>query len=1328
MSRSPMDITESLNSLVTGESIDRKELIRQLFYFNLEQVQEIDPKLAEMMPACAIPRSFDATIIGVLRDKPNECEENERLLNGLLEFNFVISRKDKGFVYHDNTRDFLLEDWRLNPERREQFDLFNQKLVSFYQNQHEEAQKLEYELCLVAKIVQEANLQRYVQLASEIEIRIVSPLLDALYHETLRSVDDGFNFFKDQYHLYENRGQFTVCKSILNATRDYIKRLSLEEERESLFLWLRYYEARLENKLYKYQKSEDILKELLPQVEKEQQLKLWILGDLSISLESQLKLSEAREVCKQELALAEETNADPYNLAESYSRIASVYTSLGELKQAVEKYQDAIQTAQEKDNPKSKLFQQLALSSLLYTLGSWDAALITILEVLHETRTQFLRDTGLNQAVAQQFMQLVFRRSPAILDTIFTETRELFPAGSDLCRMLLLNSYYVGLLRDSGCLTQAESKLADLKSQASSYTDAILQTEILFQEQLLCDSQGNANTAIDLCTQIIQHYEAARGIAWNHAASLANRGIYQAELSNWEEAEKDLKLAITKWQEIGNTKLSAFVKVTYANMHRQQGDLVAAQTLLKEAGEIVLGDFSSYLADYYQIQGHIYRDQGNWQGAEASYQQALKINQSLDQHQQSARNLNYLAATAADQGHWQEAASYTNTANQLWCRLAEADHYRPTEVAIQADEDNAQGLKILSSSEQRKQKIEARDLFRSASERFPENFWYSLNLMYACAELEEWAEAIESVKTIIHQGPDWIRSPIFLYERLFEYSLKHGSYLLKAERYEEAAKTYADTYKQLASKTLSLVQLALDWQNLGDCLLRLGRFQDAQKEYEAALTCAVSSEDPTLQASFYARLGFLLVIQTKDHNSSGAYRRFVKALELYHVSDEVMPGILLGEACQPLIRGVSDYWRLDSIWQTLPDCTETNQKLRKDFSDARRSLARYLSDVYKLSSKSSEDSHNFLSVTPLVVEVGDAVVPLVDPKQDNGHFINELIPQMRDRIKTDFGINIPGIRLRANPALAPEAYLFVIDEVPIARGNVHVGMYFFEGAIDVLNEIGIADQTISDIHPLTHKTGYWVPNSAQTALQAAGHELIQSPNHLLDQFEALIRRNLVRFFGIQDAETLLQSWESSETGKSLVAGLHLTSRDRLRLIQVLRELIRDRVPLTQGETILKALQGANLASDDIHHLTRLVRLQIRQQLPGNNPGTIRVPILLAEEQKLFTITGDRAIFIASPQQKHEFLVWLRDQLQELQTEPFNTVLVTPNPEPRPLLRRLIEPESADLMVLSQEEVLEFAETLSSSSGDESSTTNLSESPSSTATPTPDDESEEEVTE
>jgi tetratricopeptide (TPR) repeat protein len=548
--------------------------------------------------------------------------------------------------------------------------------------------------------------------------------------------------------------------------------------------------------------------------------------------------------------------------------------------------------------------------------------------------------------------------------------------------------------------------------------------------------------------------------------------------------------------------------------------------------------------------------------------------------------------------------------------------------------------------------------------------------------------------------------------------------------------------KQAVEKFTQAIALTPDCK---DALIERSRIYIEAEQYEKALSdlskliaLTADVKDSTKSPSDKLKLNEMTDLYTCIgvaysglNNFEKAKESFLETIDLYQSQGIPNPGERLGQICTEHIPSISQYWKLNTIFTELISSSDDKVDLLKSFAGAQQNLGNYLGKLYKL--QLADSTAQFPSTTPIVVEVGDEIVPIVDNKQDEGHFIYELIPQMRDRIKTDFGINIPGIRLRANPNLAPEDYLFMIDEVPIARGNVHVGMYFFEGEIDDLNEIGIADQALSGIHPLTHKTGYWVPDSAQPTLQAAGHDLIPAPNHLLDQFEALIRRNLVKFFGIQEAETLLQSWESSETGKSLVtavaavaavAALHLTSRDRLRLIQVLRELIRDRVPLTQGETILSALQGANLASDDIYHLTQLVRLELRQHLPGNAPGTIRVPIPLAEEQTLFTLIGDHAIFIASPQQKHEFLVWLRDQLQELQADLFKTVLVTPNPASRPLLRRLIEPEFPDLMVLSQEEVLEFSEATSSCFSDESPTTNLSKSPSLTANPTPDDQSEE----
>src|SRR2546430_1663540 len=104
------DYSIALDALLDGDA-SVADLTRSLFYFNYKQTLRTDPRLAEMMKACAIPGRFNSEVIGILRGKPGDYRTNKRLLSGLTQFNFVLTRKDGHFVYHDNTRDILLREW-----------------------------------------------------------------------------------------------------------------------------------------------------------------------------------------------------------------------------------------------------------------------------------------------------------------------------------------------------------------------------------------------------------------------------------------------------------------------------------------------------------------------------------------------------------------------------------------------------------------------------------------------------------------------------------------------------------------------------------------------------------------------------------------------------------------------------------------------------------------------------------------------------------------------------------------------------------------------------------------------------------------------------------------------------------------------------------------------------------------------------------------------------------------------------------------------------------------------------------------------------------------
>ena len=66
-------------------------------------------------------------------------------------------------------------------------------------------------------------------------------------------------------------------------------------------------------------------------------------------------------------------------------------------------------------------------------------------------------------------------------------------------------------------------------------------------------------------------------------------------------------------------------------------------------------------------------------------------------------------------------------------------------------------------------------------------------------------------------------------------------------------------------------------------------------------------------------------------------------------------------------------------------------------------------------------------VTPIVLEVSDALVPCVDSRQDGGRFLFELIPFMRDGLFVELGVRFPGVRARGNPHLPPGAYQIQIN-------------------------------------------------------------------------------------------------------------------------------------------------------------------------------------------------------------------------------------------------------------------------------------------------------------
>ncbi len=1286
------DLTRDLSELLTRGATP-EEVQRHIFFFNLEKTEASDPALADCLRFCAIPRRFDADIIGILRDAPDDREENDRLLAALLAYSFVRPREDGGYVYHDNTRDMLLQDWRETDDKRSQFNKYCERLATYYEAAHKRSRQTEQDLARVAGLLRRANPDRYMQVAVTVERILLAPLVEALYYNTQQSAETGYSFFSLYYEGFEKTGRLTVCESLLKACRDFLEDLPADEARDGRLKWLRYWQARLVQRLRRDQEAETILNDLLPKTETDTKLKLWVLSELGATLHRQYRLREARQVYEQELDLARRTREDPFNLPTSHSRVAWLRWSLEELEPAAMKYRETIESARQENNLRVEIYSYLNLCGVLQGLGRWAEALAAILDAIHLVRTRAVEDVALHFGVASRLMYLVARRDPRLLDTAYDEAQALVTAMADPFQPLELRGQYADLLRQSGRLTRADEILTDLRASESGYADASFVSEILLYTALLREDQGKVDEAVQLYNTTLSQVQKGRGTAWHRAATLSNLGMLNTTLGNWTESETTLQAAIAQWHDIGHDQHAARMQVALANVKRLQGRMSEAQALMDKAGSVLGGINPSYLADYRQDQGHLHRDQGRWAAARECYQQALRCNRSLDQYRQTARNLVDLASLAANEGRWKEAAQRTAEAARLWRRLAAADRYRPSHAAIQADEDNARGLLLFSeSSDDRREKVrQARDLFRSASDRIPQNPWYAINLAYACAELQEWADAAEAIEAVLSHGPEWFDSQFF-YQRLGEYRLRQGDQLLAAGEYAAASALYRDLQTRLEAR-VPFEHLADCWLKLGDSYLRQNMSAEAKAAYEDGLNRATAANFPTLQAAFHTRLGFLSAVQ---HQLPAAVEHFRTRLSLATGESQNDLAGELARSCSELFGSLSEYRALAGALRALAGESSLEASLRRALNRARLKMARnsYIELLRPDEEPAQAESTPTLPVvTPIALEADARLFPEGEDNSAVDRLVNVVLPAMRERIRERTGVRVPGVRIRSNEGeLGEGGYLLILHEVPIVFGTVQPSQKYCPD-VDGCRQLGIEVEATAN--PGEDGEGMWLDETLWQRAEQAGLPLWDPYETMIFHLEAVIRQHLDTFVGLQEAQNLLELWSEGDTNRQALLGRAFGgSEDKVRFVQVLQALVKEGVPVVDLGTILTIFAEENPGSSEVTDIVEKVRFALRPHLPGNEGDRLLVGLSSEFEEVVRRGIGEqqgKRFLAIPPQETQELLSAVRSGLARQSGK--RLALVLRDFALRPFVRRLTEIEFPLLPVLSQRELTSDGRTI-----------------------------------
>lgn len=454
--------------------------------------------------------------------------------------------------------------------------------------------------------------------------------------------------------------------------------------------------------------------------------------------------------------------------------------------------------------------------------------------------------------------------------------------------------------------------------------------------------------------------------------------------------------------------------------------------------------------------------------------------------------------------------------------------------------------------------------------------------------------------------------------------------------------------------------LATMHQKLGDALVRRGDAERARVQYASALGLVDEEELATVTA-LHARV---TIASDLDGIADPGQERLAAVLRSYPATSDAEQGRALGELARSLIGSAEAYLRLDSAWTHASGDPAFPANLRPAVANARTALVGALDEVLGLTSI-PEDL--WPVVRPIVFELGDALVPIVDSRQDGGHFLYELMPSMRQRISAATGVTVPGVRARGNPSLEPNEFSILLDEVPVVTAALDPSVRF------AVHPGPRPDSLVSDFHPLTGKPGLWAILPVEATGTHEDEEELTAADLLAHHIERAIRASLRNYLGPQEVSELMEGW--GEDQAELIAAVLPGEEAQLRLTWVLQALADDGVPLTDPAALLSGIRDAGGIDTSTRTLHNALRLRLRDRLPGPSTGLAAVPLPAEYEANL----GDNGTVAG----RFEFQRWLRGYIA---TAGPGITLVTMSPQVRELVSELARAEHPLIRTLTQEEL------------------------------------------
>jgi flagellar biosynthesis protein FlhA len=341
--------------------------------------------------------------------------------------------------------------------------------------------------------------------------------------------------------------------------------------------------------------------------------------------------------------------------------------------------------------------------------------------------------------------------------------------------------------------------------------------------------------------------------------------------------------------------------------------------------------------------------------------------------------------------------------------------------------------------------------------------------------------------------------------------------------------------------------------------------------------------------------------------------------------------------------------------------------------------------VTKASAAAAPALREILAIEPLEVEIGYALVPLVDETQ--GGDLLQRVGIIRKQLAFELGMVVPPARIRDNIQLAANEYAIKLRGMRVAGGEIsprHLLALDTTGSATPIEGVKTSDPTFGI-------PAVWIAPDQRIRAEAAGYNVVEPPTVLATHLMDTIRQHAADLLSRQDTRELLDGLK--ETHPALVEDVVPAKLPLGAVHRVLQRLLREGLPIRDLVAILEALSDAADLTKDAESLTEHVRRSL-------SPAIVR--LLNADQAPVRALTVGARLEVAlmqlfsprGPQSNvrtldaGELTGALQDLgrlVQQFRHDGQPPALVTP-PALRVGIRRLVEPVLPRLAVISLAEL------------------------------------------